>query len=126
MILEFEEIKLLSTEVTDTTKYPSIGLFVVNDGVISSLVYNSGSYIATLPIPNNKIPEEYKGEEDYSANLKRFEAILKDNTQLQEIKAQLDQLTTLLQKPQTSNFDMNLKDLTKLVAVVQDAQLIKD
>lgn len=125
-----KELKLKTGETYDITKYPSDGLFLVDDGTVYLLAIVENGAVMTIPVPREYIVKHKQqiGESGIDLLQKQLAELNKGIIDLRSelddgLTEAFDEMTrTLSQNSGGSDYD--LSDLTKLIAVAQKPELI--
>lgn len=136
--LELKETTIPPNEVhkTETWVGNNIGLYLVNDGIAFILVYWNGNYSTILPIPNKEVINELvrvnrKDAEEYVDKTARdFNSEILNQleflTQGVKFLTEKEATTPYVEQPRNNGSNIDIKDITQLIAVAQKPELIKE
>jgi len=137
--IELEELDLKGKGIFDEAAYPNEGIYLVNDNIAYNIVSKVNGSVYTVPIANKDILKQYIDADTAVAciNINRdidnkFDTILdaikhQPSTMVQTLSNILSNTETIINSKHESNdSNVNIKDLTHLVAVAQKPELIKD
>ena len=133
MKIELEVTKKTNADIFNAKSYPSDGLYLVDDGVVHHLVSVDNGMIVSMALPNKDIIKQYASER---ANKVKEDFDRSNQHMLQDIHkkiagtfAGIEQLLGKADKgmtaTETQGQAIDLKDLVNLVAVSQNADLVK-
>ena len=116
--IKLEEREIETSKLFDVTQYNGEGLYIVNDGITWSLVSVENGLVNTIPLKNKDILKQYR--EQATAECQKDLAT--------SIEGKLNHIISLLSEnnePQNKSLS-DIESITKLVAVAQKPELIKD
>jgi len=122
MIIEISEYDLKGKNIWETSSYPSSGLYMVNDGLVSNIVLVSeqkNAAVMAIPIPFEQIEKhivQVARQESETRFYQQFTAI---NNKLDEMKT--EQLPLVSQPYQPEKIDGDT--LLKAIAIAQNPEL---
>lgn len=111
-----KELNLSVVDLYDVTKYDGDGLYLVDDGFMYYLVSVQNQATAYIAIPRENIVKHKQmiGEGGIDLLQRQLAELNKAIKDLSEVKT-----------IQSNSNDINISDLTKLIAVAQKPELIK-
>lgn len=118
MIIELKEKEVSSSKVYSPESYDEDGLYLVYDKVSWCIVSSIDGLITSVPLQSKKVIEQYRKQAKDECR-KDFEA---------DIESLLNQIKDLIIESKSSNStgaDIDISELTRLVAVAQKPELIK-
>ena len=127
MEIELEEIELSVDDIYNVEKYKGDGLYFVSDGVSFFIVSVIGKGVSSALIKSKEILSQYivrevKKEKSQELNYKRHIA-----KNLEDIDKNLDDILDVLnERSSGASSNISISDITKLVAVSQDAKNFKE
>jgi len=131
MFIECTNKEILTIDpsvINVNTSYPDgDGVYLVHDGVAYLVSVVIGGAVSTLILPTNFVPLEQRSEGKTIINrLDTIEKSIQNKSVEHQLKEVIKHLTTLDIKTTQSSSNFNLAEITNLVAVSQDASLIKN
>ena len=121
LTLEFEEVTVAPSDLHTFSSYQHSGLYIAHDGIAWFIVSAaSEGNVFTIPLPSDIILEQYIEKAKEAARIDMGEVI---SNELSHVVHLLEQL---IDRDEISSGNPNLAELTKLIAVAQDPNMLKD
>jgi hypothetical protein len=117
--LHLEEIKVKPDEIYNPDSYEGDGIYIAITGTSNSIVTVIDGLVGSIPLPNEIIMDKYMQD--------KVEEVKEDL--LGTINSKLDNLLKYVGTKEvnaSTNTSLDLDDITRLVAVAQKPELIKE